>query len=220
VNIWLKYNMKLVQAVKICGNNGDRLLEDAEYLYDLGRYASAYGLAKLAQEEFAKGFILKLVENGALKWTKEVRRSLNHHVSKQLMAIILEFLNPDTDKFLEMIKNNTLLKRPKKVSDAMNLYVYEVLRRWESANWIWAEDPEYDIEAKSIFDGKEDKIKQNAFYVKISKDGQAIDSTIKFKKNVVKEEIGKAKRYGQFINGSGDDSRYKEIVEILKMLKG
>lgn len=211
--------MELLQSIKVCEKNGVRLLEDSEYLYDFDRYASAYGLAKLAQEEFAKGFILKLVENGALKWTTEVRRSLNHHVSKQLMVVILEFLNPDTDEFLKMIENKTLLNRPRKVSDAINIYVHEVLRRWESANWFWAEDPEYDKEAKSIFDGKEDKIKQNAFYVKISKDGRAIDSTANFKKKSVKEEIEKAKRYGHFLNWSDDDSRYKEIVEILKLLK-
>ena len=211
--------MELLQSIKVCEKNGVRLLEDSEYLYDFDRYASAYGLAKLAQEEFAKGFILKLVENGALKWTTEVRRSLNHHVSKQLMVVILEFLNPDTDEFLKMIENKTLLNRPRKVSDAINIYVHEVLRRWESANWFWAEDLEYDKEAKSIFDGKEDKIKQNAFYVKISKDGRAIDSTPNFKKKSVKEEIEKAKRYGHFLNWSDDDSRYKEIVEILKLLK-
>ena len=211
--------MELLQSIKVCEKNGVRLLEDSEYLYDFDRYASAYGLAKLSQEEFAKGFILKLVENGALKWTTEVRRSLNHHVSKQLMVVILEFLNPDTDEFLKMIENKTLLNRPRKVSDAINIYVHEVLRRWESANWFWAEDPEYDKEAKSIFDGKEDKIKQNAFYVKISKDGRAIDSTANFKKKSVKEEIEKAKRYGHFLNLSDDDSRYKEIVEILKLLK-
>lgn len=211
--------MELLQSIKVCEKNGVRLLEDSEYLCDFDRYASAYGLAKLAQEEFAKGFILKLVENGALKWTTEVRRSLNHHVSKQLMVVILEFLNPDTDDFLKMIEDKTLINRPRKVSDAINIYVHEVLRRWESANWFWAEDPEYDKEAKSIFNGKEDKIKQSAFYVGISKDGRAIDSTANFKKKGVKEEIEKAKRYGHFLNWSDNDSRYKEIVEILKLLK-
>jgi len=210
--------MELTRSIEICKKNGARLLEDAEYLYDFDRYASAYGLAKLAQEEFAKGFILKLVESGALKWNGEVRRSLNHHVSKQLMVVILDFLNPNTHEFLELIKNDSLFKRPKKVSDAMNIYVHEVLRRWESKNWLWAEEPEYDKETKSIWNGKEDRMKQDAFYVNISNEGEAIDATSKFKKNVVKEEIEKADRYGRFINGGNDDSRYKEIVEILKLM--
>ncbi|TSC55126.1 MAG: hypothetical protein LiPW30_592 [Parcubacteria group bacterium LiPW_30] len=211
--------MKLSQSIKVCEKNGNRLLEDSEYLFDLDRYASAYGLAKLAQEEFAKGFILKLVKNGALKWTNEVRSSLNHHVSKQLMVIILEFLNPSTDEFLEMIKSKTLLSRPRVVSDAINIYVHEVLRRWESSNWDWVETPEYDEEAKSVLNGKEDKIKQNSFYVRISKDGQAVDFTDDFKKENVEREIEKAKRCGHFLNWSDEDSRYKEIVEIIKLLK-
>jgi AbiV family abortive infection protein len=211
--------VELSQSVKICENNGNRLLEDAEYLYGFESYASAYGLAKLAQEEFAKGFILRLVESGALKWTKEVRRSLNHHVSKQLMAVILEFLNPDTSDFLKMVENDTLLKRPRKVSDAINIYVHEVLRRWESANWIWADDPEYDKEAKSIFEGKEDKEKQNSLYVQISSDGRAIDYTANFKKENTKVEIEKAKRYGSFVGSKNDDSRFREIVEIIKLIK-
>jgi len=211
--------MELSQSIKVCEKNGYRLLEDSKYLYDFDRYASAYGLAKLAQEEFAKGFILKLIKDGALKWTKEVRISLNHHISKQLMAIILEFLNPDTDEFLKMIENKTLFIRPRKVTDTIDIYVHEVLRRWESANWFWAEDPEYDKDAKSILDGKKDKIKQDAFYVRISQDGRAIDFAANFKNEDVKEEIEKAKRYGEFLNSSNDNSRYKEIVKIFKLFK-
>jgi AbiV family abortive infection protein len=186
--------MEFIQSIRICEKNGNRLLEDAEYLYDYQRYASAYGLAKLAQEEFAKGFILKLIESGALKWSEEVRRSLNHHVSKQLMVVILDFLNPDTDEFLKLIKNDSLFKRPQKVSDAMNIYVHELLRNWESKNWVWAEEPEYDKEAKSIWNGKEDRMKQDAFFIKISSKGEAIDTTSSFNQGVVKVEIEKAKR--------------------------
>jgi AbiV family abortive infection protein len=204
--------LKLTQTIQACVKNGDRLSEDAEYLFDFEKYVSAYALARLAQEEFSKCFILKLVQSGALKWTKEVRRSLNHHVSKQLMTLILEYINPDTDDFLRMIKNGTLLKRPRKVSDAINIYIHEVLRRWESANWYWAEEPEYDKVAKSILDGKADKIKQDAFYVKISKDGRAVKPSTQFGRKLAKEE------YGQFVRGKTDDSKYIEIVEIIKML--
>lgn len=211
--------MGLSQSIQICKKNGKRLLEDAEYLYDFDRYASAYGLAKLAQEEFAKGFILKLVENGALKWTAEVRRSLNHHVSKQLMAVIIDFLYPDTDEFIKMVENKTLLNRPKKVSDAINIYVHEVLNRWESSNWFWFEDPKYDKEAKSIFEGKEDKIKQNAFYVRISSDGKAIDSSLNFNKKNTKIEIEKANRFGSFVGSKNNDTRFEEIIEIVKLIK-
>lgn len=209
--------MNLNTSIKTCKNNGSRLLEDAEYLYDFDRYPSAFGLTKLAQEEFAKGFILRLVQSGGLKWTKEVRNSLQHHVSKQLMFLILEFLNPDTDEFLKQLKNGTLNKRPPKVVDSMNIYVHEILKRWESKNWFWAEDPIYDKEAIRIFKGKEDEMKQNSFYVKISKDGKATDLTEKINKEMVESEISKTKRCMDFIDHD-DDFRYKEIVELFSSI--
>ncbi|MEK7088581.1 MAG: AbiV family abortive infection protein [Patescibacteria group bacterium] len=209
---------KLGNTTKACIKNGNRLLEDAKYLFDFGSYASAYALSKLAQEEFAKSFILKLVEAGSLKWTMEVRKSLKHHVSKQLMGIILEYLNPSTEEFFKMLKDNTLFKKPTKVSDAINIYIHEVLRRWESQNWDWAEDPRYDEEAKSVYRGKEEKLKQDAIYIKISKDGQAINFPTKFEQVDAEEEIEKAGRYGQFLNLKGD-LRYKEIAEIFRALK-
>lgn len=209
--------MELSQSINICRNNGDRLLEDAKHLYDFDRYASAYGIAKLAQEEYAKGFILKLVDSGALNWSNEVQKSLNHHVAKQVVSIILDFLNPSYEEFSRMIKEQKLLEKPQKVLDAVSIYVYEILKRWESSNWRWVEDPIYDKEAKSVFNKKEEKMKHDAFYVKILRDGRAIDSTKKFTKEIVKLEIEKTERYSGSINT--DHYNYKEIVEILKVMK-
>lgn len=209
--------MELTESIKICVRNGDRLLEDAKWLCDFDRYASAYGIAKLAQEEYAKGFILQLVESGALNWDDEVKRSLNHHVSKQLISIILDHINPDFDEFMKLVKNKTLLNRPPKVSDAINIYIHEILSRWKSSTWWWAEEPIYDKEAKSVFNKKEEKIKHNAFFVKILNDGRAVDSTSRFTKDIVQAEIEKTGRYSGSINV--DDFKYKEIVEILKEMK-
>jgi len=206
-------------TINVCAKNGDRLTDDARYLHDFDRYASSYALSKIAQEEYAKCFILKLVSAGALEWTQEVRRSLNHHVSKQLMVIILEYVNPDYDDFLEMINNGSSLQQPRKVSDAINIYIHEILRRWQSQNWAWVEEPEYDSEAKRVFDGRDDKIKQDALYTKIFKDGKGIDSTDKFTKEISYKEIEKADRYGCFMGNSENDYRYKKIVDLISLLK-
>lgn len=213
------YNMQLNLSIKTCNQNGKRLLGDSELLYDFEKYSSSYGLAKLAQEEFAKGFILKLVNSGALKWTKEVQRSLNHHISKQLVSVILNFLNPSIEEFLIMVENKTLLSRPRNVSDAINVYIHEVLNRWESSNWCWDEDPKYEKEIKFIFKGKEEKEKQDAFYIKISTDGKASDFSKKFNEKKVKDEIDKAKRFSYLLSEEAGDSRYEEIVEIIKLIK-
>ncbi len=211
--------IKLGKAIKACIENGNRILEDAKYLFDFESYASAYVLAKLAREEFAKSFILKLVEEKSLNWTEEVRRSLNHHVSKQLMGIIFEHLNPNTNEFLKMLEERTLFKMPKKVSDAMNIYIHEVLMRWKSQNWVWVEDPEYDKEAKSVYKGKEDKLKQDAIYIKISKDGQVINSPAELKKENAASEIDKAERCFHLLKDESKDLKYMKVFKIFKLLK-
>jgi len=212
-----KYD-NFTEGIQMCIKNGNRLMEDSKYLFDVESYASSYMLAKISQEEFAKGFILKLIKDGALKWTIEVRRSLNHHISKQLMILILEFLNPNDDDFEKMIKDYTKFNKQRKVYDAINIYVHEILRRWESQNWDWLEDPIYDKKAEFIYKGKEDKIKQNATYIKILKDGQAINSPTEFKKENAAKEIESAERYEYFLNIRGD-LRYKKIVYLFEMLK-
>jgi len=210
--------MNLIKSIATCEKNGNRLLEDAECLYDYGSNATVYVLAKLSQEEFAKGFILKLVESGGLKWSPEVMRSLNHHVSKQLMTLIIDFLYPETDEFIKKVKDGTLFKRPGKVSDAINIFVYEVLKRWESKNWDWSEIPEYEQETKNILNKKEEKLKQNALYIRIDDKGNSIDYTSGFSTKMAQVEIEKAKRYRQFINSDNNNFNYEEIVKILKVM--
>ncbi len=181
-------------SARACLKNGERLLADSENLFDWERYPSAFALAKLAQEEFAKCFILKLVAIGTLRWTRVVRRSLNHHISKQLMALILDYLYPDTDELMAMIKNKSW-GMPKKVADAMNIYIHEILMRWESKNWEWSDPPQYDGEAKLVFSGKQDRTKQDALYVDIASDGSVIKSSSKFSKKIIEIEIEKTRRY-------------------------
>jgi len=211
--------MKLEKAIEDCRKNGERLLEDADLLCGFKSYATAYGIAKLAQEEFAKGFILKLVQSGALNWNKEVQRSLNHHVSKQIMAILLDYINPTNKEFLEMIERGTFLNRPQKVTDAMNIYVHEILMRWQSKNWIWMEDQNYKKEVLSVLEQKEEKKKQDAFYIQITKEGKSIDSTKKFTKKVVEIELESAKRYKSVLSRDEGDIKYSEVSKILKIIK-
>jgi AbiV family abortive infection protein len=208
------------KTIKACIENGYRLLEDAEYLSRLGSPSSVYMLSKLSQEEIAKAFILILIKEKALDWTKEVERSLNHHVSKQLIGIIIDYLNPETDEFIKMMENGTLFTNPRKVIDAMNIYVNEILLRWKSKNWWWSEDPEYNEEAKSTYNGKDDRLKQDSIYIKISSDGEMTSSPNKITEEMAQKEIEKANRFYFFVNRmKGDELQYKKIVEIFKDLK-
>jgi AbiV family abortive infection protein len=52
--------------------NGKNLL-GCRHLFDWDRISTALALAVLAQEEFAKAFILRLVSDDPLPWIPEVR---------------------------------------------------------------------------------------------------------------------------------------------------
>lgn len=82
----------LQNTIKITADNGRRLLEDASFLLEWDRFSTALALAILAQEEFAKAFLLQLVDDGALPWAREVQRSMARHECKHLLALVMEWL--------------------------------------------------------------------------------------------------------------------------------
>jgi AbiV family abortive infection protein len=86
----------LGKSISATIDNGKGLLDDAKMLFDLDRFSTGMALAVLAQEEFAKAFVLQLVADDALPWLPEVRMSIARHHCKHLLAIVMEWL-PITD---------------------------------------------------------------------------------------------------------------------------
>jgi AbiV family abortive infection protein len=84
----------LQTSISTTTTNGKRLLEDAKLLFDWDRFSTALALAVLAQEEFAKAFLLQLVADGALPWMREVQRSMARHECKHLLGLVMEWLPP------------------------------------------------------------------------------------------------------------------------------
>jgi AbiV family abortive infection protein len=96
-----------LRSLAACNENGKKLLEDAKTMLDWDRFSTALALAVLAQEEFAKSFLLQLVADEALPWVPEVQRSMARHQSKHLLAIVMEWLPPfDFDRLEEQRKRN------------------------------------------------------------------------------------------------------------------
>jgi AbiV family abortive infection protein len=89
-----------LESANACVINGRRLLEDAEMLEYSTPPATAFAIAIIAQEEFAKGFLLVLVAKQIIPWHPLIYRASRDHVCKQLLGIVMEYLNPDTDEFL------------------------------------------------------------------------------------------------------------------------
>lgn len=84
----------LSKSISTITTNGNQLLGDAKLLFDFDRFSTALALAVLAQEEFAKAFLLQLVIDGALPWLPEIRRSMARHECKHLLALVMEWVPP------------------------------------------------------------------------------------------------------------------------------
>jgi hypothetical protein len=88
---------------------------------------------------------------------------------------------------------------PPAVADAIFILRHEKIGRWESSNWCWADDPEYDPLAKSLVEGKQDQKKQDALYVRLGSDGQVAVTPSQVRHDDAKAEIESAKRMRFFV---------------------
>ena len=191
-------------AISACVANGDRILDDAGYLEEYGRFPSARVLGILAQEEFAKAYLLKLVDEGAIPLCDEVLRACRDHSCKHLIALVmLHLFTPIADwisrdeRVREVATDDVL---PAHVADALNIFCHEKLRRWRSKNWIWAENPSYDQTAENIGGGSLDRVKQNALYVGVGRHG--ITSTPRCTAAEAREAIETAKMLKEVAEGN------------------
>ena len=191
------------RTISACIENGRNLLEDAKSLFDWGdysgRFSTAFALAVLAQEEFAKAFLLKLVADDALPWLPAVRRSIARHECKHLLGIVMEWLPLfDGDSFREREKRRNewwaWLKRfrerkfrpdaddpepqiynevsfPADVATALNIYRHEEIERLGDGE-PWKDTDWATGKARKIADGLMDRKKQSALYVTVTKTGE------------------------------------------------
>jgi AbiV family abortive infection protein len=178
-----------------CVENGQRLHQDAEWLGS-DRSATVVALCILAQEEFAKAFLLHLVCEGIIPWTAKVRESLRNHKYKQLVGLIMEWLSPSDDEFSARIttgpREATL---PAHVADAMKLYVEKVLPQGHISCPPAASDPM----ARSVAGGDRDKTKQDALYVRLSEDGDVISVPSQVTIEMVEAELDRTKRLSDLV---------------------
>lgn len=97
----------LSKTISACTSNGKNLLDDAKLLLDWDRFSTSFALSILAQEEFSKAFLLNLVADEAIPWIHEVRRSMARHQCKQLLTIVMEWVDTwDFDKYIKQHEVN------------------------------------------------------------------------------------------------------------------
>lgn len=184
-------------AANACLKNGKRLLRDAEMLEYEEPPSTAYALVIIAEEELAKAFLLTLVHKNIIQWNDFILRAAHDHKCKQLLVMVMEFLNPSDDEFMARDKAwysdrvDGLL--PRLVADALNLFRHEKIGRWEFKNCFWVEPPVYEPKAQKVANGFIDKRKQDQLYIGIGKDG-AILPRILVTNAQFKEEMDRANR--------------------------
>jgi len=194
-----KYNKSINAYI----SNANSLLDDGKMLYEMDRFNSAQLLVLLAQEESAKAFLLNLIEEKVIPWTKEVEKSLKDHKCKHLIGELMYYLNPSLDIVLERskiaLKNFKPKPLPDHIADIIDYYRHEKIGRWISPNWWWDENPNYDKNIKKIAKGKVEKEKQDATYCKVTKEGQSYLS--KISKVRVEESIQRTEQMLEIADG-------------------
>ena len=189
-------------AANACLENGKRLLDDAEMLEYEDPPATAFALVIIAQEEFAKAFLLTLVHKNIIQWNEFILRAAHDHKCKQLLVMVMDFLNPSWDEFMardgSWYSDRVDGLLPRLVADALNIFRHEKIGRWESKNWFWADPPIYEPKAKKVANGSIDKWKQDQLYIGVGKDG-AIEPRRLVTHAQFEEEMERASRLSSVI---------------------
>lgn len=200
----LDNSANLQQSINACIKSGKRLLDDAEWMTH--QESTGIALAMLAQEEFAKAFVLALVRDGIVPWTAEVQQSLRVHECKHLVTIVMEWLSIVNElranqSLEELLRRDDSLHLPANVAIAMNIYRHEMIER------IGGRSPnhfaEWDGLARRVAKGKRDRKKQAALYVDIRDDG-GVASEPTVSKEEFKTEYEYAEKLMEF---AGDVNR-------------
>jgi len=222
------------KSAAACLDNGKRLLCDAETLEYEKPPSTCYALAIIAQEEFAKAFLLLLVSRGVIPWHPVIHRATRDHACKQLLGFVMSYINPEYDfgRDMEWLKENEERKAlfvsykastdevekaaiwmriaeiserwdslPQSILDAISILRYENIARFESRNWVWINKAIFDKTAKALGEGRLDRQKQDALYVRIGRGGQLAATPIHVKREEAKAAIETARRMCGLIEG-------------------
>lgn len=217
----------LSASISSCLDNGRRLLEETYDLEFRNPGATRFYLAMIAQEEFAKAFMLLLIRDEVIPFSAPILRAMNDHACKQLVGLIMDYVImhwDEIDDLKAMIAADSEMgeKFPADVGSALELLRYEKIGRWEGKNWCWADDPNYEPVAVGIAEGKKDRRKQDALYTRIGKDGRVTALPDQFTEQEAKIEIDKAGRYAQLVasasEGESRTYRYHKAVSAFKFL--
>lgn len=217
-------NKNLLPAVQACVENAEKLNDHSYDLEFREPLSLQLYVLLVAQEEYAKAFLLLLAHSGIIPFTKHIVRAMNDHACKQLVGMIIDYIAFRWDTWEEMqekIGADVALgdALPSDVESAVLLLRYEKIGRWESRAWIWNVEPEYDPLVQKIADGRFDRRRQDLLYVRIGADGRVIGTPPPSEQEIEREkERLSAFRYviGSIIKSDEPGYRYKKTIAIIR----
>jgi AbiV family abortive infection protein len=210
-------------SIEACLANGERLIADAMALEFQEPASTRLVVSMLAQEEFAKAFLLFLVKQEIIPWDSELLRAMNNHSCKHLVAIVMEYLDPQwetLDELTTMLDAEYALDGafPKPVSSALNILYFEKMQRGD-----FVDDNDYDPQVVDIATGERDKVKQDAVYVRIDRSGRVKSTPSSVTLAAANEEYEKAQRYRWFVSflangGPKTSEQFRKLREAMKIV--
>lgn len=189
-----------VQAsIDACLLNADRLMDDAVQFEFQEHGAMRLAISMLAQEEYAKAFILYLVRDGLVPWDSDLLRVIRNHACKHLVAIVMEYIGPEwetMDELRAIINAEYDLEGrfPPRVSSALNILYHEKIRRGG-----FFDDEDYEPDVTAIAFGERDKIKQDAIYIDLDKSCRVRNAPLSVTKEEAQVEYNRAERYRSIV---------------------
>ena len=193
-----------VQAsIEACLENGARLLDDALRLEFEELGGTRFMISLLAQEEFAKAFLLYCVREEIIPWDDDLRRVMRNHACKHLVAITMEYIDPEWETIEELpaiINSEYDLNGafPPRVSSALNILYHEKIR---NRNFGYDDDETYEPSVVKIAKGERDRQKQDAIFVDLDKNCRVkqLRSPMSITREQAHEEYRRAELYASIV---------------------
>jgi AbiV family abortive infection protein len=175
------------------------MMDDALQLEFQERGGTRLAICMLAQEEYAKALLLYMVREELIPWDSDLLRVIRNHACKHLIAIVMEYIDPEwetLDELRAIIDAEYDLKGrfPPRVSSALNILYHEKIRGGEFFG-----NNDYERDVIAIARGARDKVKQNSVYTDIDKTCRVKNSPISVTREAAQLEYERARRYASIV---------------------
>ena len=207
-------------SIDACLTNAERLMGDAQALEYQELGGTRLAISILAQEEYAKAFLLYMVREEFLPWESRLLSVIRNHSCKHLLAVVMEWIAPewDTTEELEAILDAEYAAErfPPRVSSALNILYSEKIRGRD-------DDEQYELDVVAIARGKRDAVKQDALYIDLDKSCRTKNNPGGVTQEDAEAEYKRADRYKWIVRGLIEPDAFegiqlRRLKEVMKIV--